>query len=277
MKRNADVSASIGRALEEDNTAAKTISTGPQPQPSQLSERSTPVPQKPNWSPTTVPAAHPDSSRTLSQSSNPQDLPSTIQRVSSSVSMASIARAVSPGPAELGFHVTPSSSSPEELIAALGPLPAPMQFASGHASGKRGGNGAQRKKPRKRDPESSTATANIQLGSIRPQSHFTPPSNTNMGRVIEYVDTLNSYASSPGSMIEGTSPSSSESNSRRSSEEDKSAANVVRVGQSAFTTGLPHSAFTTDFQPISVMPPPPRPAMSLKDLCSMPAGPMARP
>ncbi|KAI7197853.1 hypothetical protein KC363_g10 [Hortaea werneckii] len=36
---------------------------------------------------------------------------------------ATIGRAVSPGPAELGFSVEPSSSSPEDLIRALGPLP----------------------------------------------------------------------------------------------------------------------------------------------------------
>ncbi|KAK4547222.1 hypothetical protein LTR36_001444 [Oleoguttula mirabilis] len=41
------------------------------------------------------------------------------------LSAASVGRAVSPGPAELGFHVQVSTSSPEELIKALGPLPAP--------------------------------------------------------------------------------------------------------------------------------------------------------
>lgn len=40
--------------------------------------------------------------------------------------LAHIARAVSPGPAELGFHVQPSTSSPEELIRALGPVPTPL-------------------------------------------------------------------------------------------------------------------------------------------------------
>ena len=36
---------------------------------------------------------------------------------------AAVGRALSPGPEELGFHVEPTSSSPEELIRALGPLP----------------------------------------------------------------------------------------------------------------------------------------------------------
>lgn len=40
--------------------------------------------------------------------------------------LAQTARAVSPGPAELGFHVQQSTSSPEELIRALGPVPAPL-------------------------------------------------------------------------------------------------------------------------------------------------------
>ncbi|KAK0890153.1 hypothetical protein LTR91_025860 [Friedmanniomyces endolithicus] len=40
--------------------------------------------------------------------------------------MASAGRAVSPGPEELGITVQQSTSSPEELIKALGPIPAPL-------------------------------------------------------------------------------------------------------------------------------------------------------
>jgi hypothetical protein len=289
VERNADIGASIDRVLKDD-AGAETNRAGPQPQPQQplpsalsapLSARSTPVPQKPSWSPTTVPTVYPNSSRTLSQSPNPQEPSSTMQPASSSLSMASIARAISPGPAELGFHVTPSTSSPEELVAALGPVPPPVQFASGYASGRRGATSAQRKKPRKRNPENSSESSkpadNVQLGSFRPLSHHVPSVNNGMGRVVEYVDALNSYASSPGSMVGGTSPSSSDSTSRRSSEEGKTAANLAKVGQSALTAGLPHSELTNDFHPISAMPPPPRPSMSLKDICSMPAGPMVRP
>jgi predicted nucleic acid-binding Zn-ribbon protein len=288
VERNADMGASIDRVLKDD-AGAKTNRGGPQPQqdphPSALSAplsaRSTPVRQKPSWSPTTVPTVYPNSSRTLSQSPNPQEPSSTMQSSSSSLSMASIARAVSPGPAELGFHVTPSTSSPEELVAALGPVPPPVQFASGYASGKRGATSTPRKKPRKRNPENSSESSkpagNVQLASFRPLSHHVPSANNGMGRVVEYVDTLNSYASSPGSMMGGTSPSSSDSTSRRSSEEDETAANLAKVGQSALTAGLPHSELTNGFHPISAMPPPPRPSMSLKDICSIPAGPMVRP
>ncbi|KAK3114843.1 hypothetical protein LTR53_006423 [Teratosphaeriaceae sp. CCFEE 6253] len=52
--------------------------------------------------------------------------------------MARAGRAVSPGPEELGIHIQPSTSSPEELIHALGPVPAPaplpaFQFQPGGA------------------------------------------------------------------------------------------------------------------------------------------------
>lgn len=41
--------------------------------------------------------------------------------------IAEVARAVSPDPDELGFHVVPSTSTPEELIRALGPVPVPLK------------------------------------------------------------------------------------------------------------------------------------------------------
>jgi len=51
----------------------------------------------------------------------------TMSRPSSTLTAtaAAVGRAVSPGPEELGFHVQPSTSTPEELIKALGPVPAP--------------------------------------------------------------------------------------------------------------------------------------------------------
>ncbi|TKA79677.1 hypothetical protein B0A55_04083 [Friedmanniomyces simplex] len=54
-------------------------------------------------------------------------LPTPTSATSPSVAeMASAGRAVSPGPEELGISVQQSTSSPEELIKALGPVPAPL-------------------------------------------------------------------------------------------------------------------------------------------------------
>lgn len=263
-----EISAAIDRALEEDeNAVAKT---------NEQQE------QVPALSPTAAPPIQTNSSRTLSQSSNLLEQPSTTQTIASSsstVSMASIARAVSPGPAELGFHVSPSTSTPDELIAALGPVP-PIDFAAGGVSGKRNTNSAQRKKPRKRNPDilsenNGTATA-MHFGAFRPLAQPTSFTPANIGRIVEYAEpSARSYASSPVSMAERTSSNSSSSNSRRCSDEEKEPSNGAKAEPTAFTTGFPSPGASIDGSTISAMPPPPRPSMGLKDLCHMPAGPIA--
>jgi predicted nucleic acid-binding Zn-ribbon protein len=269
VNRHADIAASIDRALEHDDATAKTNRPDGQTLTSALS-------------PTTVPEGHANSSRTLSQSTNHVESSYATQTTASSstASMSSIARAVSPGPAELGFHVVPSTSTPEELIAALGPVPS-VQFVAGRSTSKRSGNSAQRKKPRKRNPdapsESNSTTAAMHYGAFRPLEFQMQPAHLGTNQ-SGYLDTpIHSYASSPGSMAERSSPSSSGSNSRRSSGEEKSTSNLPSIGQSPFTTGLPSPSTSADGWPASVMPPPPRPSMNLRDLCSMPTGSIARP
>ena len=270
VDRNGDIAAAIDRALEHDDATAKTNTPGEQAQTSALS-------------PSMVPEGHTNSSRTLSLSTNHVELPSATQTtasLSSTVSMASVARAVSPGPAELGFHVAPSTSTPEELIAALGPVPS-VQFAAGGSSGKRNGNSSQRKKPRKRNPEvlpeGNNSTATMHFGAFRPLEYPVAPAYSGMHQPVYMNTPTYSYASSPGSMVGRSSPSSSGSDSRRSSGEEKSAFSLPSIGQSTFSTGLPSPSISADGSPASAMPPPPRPSMSLKDLCSMPTGSIARP
>lgn len=268
--RNVDITAAIDRALEDDNAAAKISRSGSQVRPT--------VP-----SPTAAPAGQPNSSRTLSQSPNHLDPPSAVQTnasSSSTASIASIARAISPSPAELGFHVAPSTSTPEELIAALGPVPS-IQFTSGRASGKRGGNSAPRKKSRKRNAEvvaeTSNPTTNFQFGAFRPLEQPAPPTYSSMSQPEHAGTATYIYASSPGSMAGSSSPGSSGSESRRTSGEGKNAASVHGVSHSMFTAGLPSPGPSTDGYSISAMPPPPRPSMNLRDLCSVPPGAIARP
>jgi hypothetical protein len=277
VERNTEICSAIERALEDDYAAtAKTTTDEAQRQSSDTSGRSTPTRPKSSWSPA-MHAGHAKSSRTLSESPNPQEPIRTIQDTASSyMSIASIARAVSPGPAELGFHVTPSTSSPEELISALGPVPAPwIHFASGYGSAK----GSRRQ--RKQTPWVTTMSGNgmdtVQLGSFRPLTHHVSPPPTGMGSVIEYANTPHPPSSSPGSTLEYTSPGSSGSESRRSSEEDKYAANMAVPGPSAFTVGLPQPNAPADAYRSSTMPPPPRPSMNLRDLCSIAAEPLERP
>ncbi|KAI7590191.1 hypothetical protein KC343_g18458, partial [Hortaea werneckii] len=83
--------------------------------PSSASGRDTPKFPTLNAPPTSDNAVN---SSALSEKANRPGEASSVLR-----DAATIGRAVSPGPAELGFSVEPSSSSPEDLIRALGPLP----------------------------------------------------------------------------------------------------------------------------------------------------------
>ena len=277
VERNTEICSAIDRALQDDAAAAKTT-TEPQQQASATSGRSTPTRPKPSWSPA-MHAGHAKSSRTMSESPNPQEPTNPRHDTRSSyVSIASIARAVSPGPAELGFHVTPSTSSPEELISALGPVPAPlppMQFASGYSSGK--GGRRQRKQTPWVTVTNGRETDTVQMGPFRPLMYHAPLPQSGPGSVPEYPYIPHSLGSSPGSTLDTRSPGSSGSASRRSSEEDKNAVNIFAAGPPSFTTGLPPPDVPIDVYRASTMPPPPRPSMSLRDLCSAAAEPLIKP
>ncbi|KAK5162969.1 uncharacterized protein LTR77_011023 [Saxophila tyrrhenica] len=186
--------------------------------------------------------------------------------------LASLARAVSPGPAELGFHVTPSTSSPEELIRALGPVPAPLpanQFGAHFhppppVPSKKQSRARQTKQPRRQStdavnswlmpriaeqPESHDA---FHIGSFRPLSqntHFQQHSNF---RPAEHDDTApHSHHSSPGPVRDGHSPSSISSGEGKVQLPSLSAMDQRRNSSYEGTRSAEHSA---------VMPPPPRPA-----------------
>ena len=114
----------ITRALKDDCTApsrdVRAFSKG-------SSECSTPRANSVR-SPKVLPTVMPTSElRAVSKSPRSLEHMNTLvgSTALSAARIAATARAVSPGPAELGFEVIPSTLSPEELIRALGPLPAP--------------------------------------------------------------------------------------------------------------------------------------------------------
>ena len=280
IEKHAEISTSINRALTE-HSITKTMGPAPEPPVLALSEQITPAPPKTSWnSAIDGSTIYPNSSRTWLRSPNMQKSSNTMPPTMSSLTlMASIGRAVSPGPDELGFHVTPSTSSPEELISALGPVPAPapvLQFDPAYGSSKRTANNPQRKKPRKQNPEILTAEKSmdtIQFGSFRPSSYHMPAADASMSRTTVYKDSsVPSYVSSPASATTGSSPSSSGSDGRRSYDEEKTGGHIFNAARSTFATILPPTEVATEVCKTNSMAPPPRPSMSLKDLCALPTG-----
>lgn len=215
---------------------------------------------------------------------------------SSSNTLASIARAVSPGPAELGFHVTPSTSSPEEIVQALGPAPAPIpslpNFGSAFEASKppappkkKQASTSKRSKPRRqsvdvintwtlppRMPEPQAGpqdpTIATQLGSFRPLSanhHHALPSllsNAHGGPDAAQQPRRSppSQHSSPGPQRDGTSPSGSAGESGGGGGERlllPSLSQMQYASRNAREEARPALE-----QHVAVMPPPPRPAMA---------------
>lgn len=133
LEHNTHWNTSVDRALIEDDSKAKN-----QHKDTSVvgfpSNRSTPCPQKSSWNSPGIPSAATSRSTTFPASRNhsitdraPAGTLEVIRDGKTSTAIiAEVARARSPGPEELGFHVAPSTSSPEELIRALGPVPAPI-------------------------------------------------------------------------------------------------------------------------------------------------------
>lgn len=208
-------------------------------------------------------------------------------------SAASVGRAVSPGPAELGFHVQPSTSSPEELIKALGPLPAPyapFQSTSAHFT-ERGahvarsfnGTATEARSASKTSPPSET-TDDWVMPSIRQQnigdnsmgfrphvSSYTPMTSpyANQGSNSHRIErSSHSYHSSPGPARDaGDSPtnsadsSSSETNATVIKDERISTTSAYRPLERPAGPQMHIGTFRQwDQQPQrAAMPPPPRP------------------
>lgn len=215
-----------------------------------------------------------DDSRKVSHSAVP---------ASSSHSLASITRAVSPGPAELGFHVTPSTSSPEEIVQALGPAPAPIpnlqNFGAAFEASKppppkkKAASSAKRTKQSRRQsvdvinswmlpprmpehPSPQDPNIATQLGSFRPLSanhHHALPSlhstKNHAGPGLQQPGrSPPSHRSSPGPQRDGTSPSGS-----AGSVGDTGLEKIQLPSLSQIHRALEHG---------TVMPPPPRPAVA---------------
>lgn len=215
-----------------------------------------------------LPALAPDPNTVSSRSPapNPSDSTSTprLQGQSdlfSKENLAHIARAVSPGPAELGFHVQPSTSSPEELIRALGPVPALLPPIRRSALSNMGTVSPVAGAPRHGRRESQPFVAPLpsprdleaglpQMSSFRPLSHHSSPHHQQPA--LYTALSPHSHHSSPGpNLSNNSSPGSSSTHSPEyrvtSGREDYSFAR--RSSQPQLATSPSTAA----------MPPPPRP------------------
>ena len=276
VQRNSGIDNVISTALQDEEASnAKTKRAEAKQHHKTNSGRSTPTRTRPNWSPKLIPTVYPPSSvRALSKSPNPQEWRKTSSTSSSTIS--SIARAVSPGPEELGFHVTQSDQSPDELISQLNnlaPIPA-VQFGTSpfprsSNSSRHDGIGAHQIQPRKSNhwvgmgmTENHADRDKTNIGSFRPLTHHVPSPYASVGRVAEQNE-CGSYHSSPGpinmddsSSGSGLSPEEDSSRSR----EDRVSVSSLTAAPSNFTTGLPQPPGTAKYaEAASAMPPPPRP------------------
>ena len=291
IQRNGDNADFIDRALQDEAGAVNSKTIEPKRTQEDGSPHSTVVLQKPNWTPHVLPTADQSPARVLSKSPSPNGLRNIAPSAASSFSaptIADIARAHSPTPAELGIRIVPSTSSPEELIKALGPVPAPMSslhfgptplVRSSDAS--KGSGSRSRKKTQKPSPvhaagviERREESSNMHVGSFRPLSPYIPSPYVGMSRTVGQTETSpHPYHSSPPPIADDSSSISSRSRSGSSPGMESSgyAGEAVSVpshmtGHAIFATGLPQPLDTPRYiEAASAMPPPPRPRMHITD------------
>ena len=234
IKRSGLLGTVVQRALQDDSSSALDRTSRIQPgqpdgrMPSGIAALIGPPPTEDAFPPSRA-----SESRKVSHST-----------VSSSATLASMARAVSPGPAELGFHVTPSTSSPEEIIQALGPVPSPIpgfqlstpfhmpvapKNKKTQGSSKRSSKQARRQSvdvvntwmlpPMNEQPpppqqqhhhqhQQPDPNMALQLGSFRPLSNHALPASSSTNHTPPYRQggTPPSHHSSPGPQRDDTSP-----------------------------------------------------------------------
>ena len=232
-QRASEMGSTIAKALDDEGSAAKAKQPEMRRRHKVSSGRSTPTRQELNSSPKVLPVVNPAPRQPLPQSPHREEVqgvPRSTASSKSSSTIASIARAVSPGPAELGFNVTPSNSSPEGLIKALGPVPAPLravQFGTASSGGRQDHSNASQNSQRtynsgepnpwimlnatsQRDTNDKPHT-----GPFRPLIHHVPSPYASLSRTAAHSETSpHSYHSSPGPLRDDSSSSSGSTNGR---------------------------------------------------------------
>ncbi|KAF2172190.1 hypothetical protein M409DRAFT_17430 [Zasmidium cellare ATCC 36951] len=263
LEQNSQLGTAIDSALKND--ASRTVARRNESDLRQApSSRSTPARHKPAWSPPLLTISQQPSSHTTTKPSASKH--GTLEVInggkSSIANIADVARARTPGPEELGIHITPSTSSPEELIKALGPVPAPLpsfQFVA-HSPW------APSPFQASRDDERPYATDG--LGHHVPRPGY---GGSDVGRPTG--TSPRSYHSSPGEVLEDSASSGSGSGQRSpegySSEPDASSSGWNPTNSRSYSTlppmhqssgpkssSYPQNGYNT-WQ--ASMPPPPRP------------------
>ncbi|KXT06038.1 hypothetical protein AC578_1336 [Pseudocercospora eumusae] len=184
-----------------------------------------------------------------------------------------VARARSPGPEELGISIQPTTSSPEELIRALGPVPsatAPVPpFSFTPVSTYEWDQSVPAQPTAKSSRERFGASKN-------PEHHITSARNNHTDRARPYGSSPHSYHSSPGAMLddvpsisgsEGRSPkgytSEPEASRRRSEGKAPPLSELLRIHTSGIRSNQSPSSQShihdSGYHSGSVMLPPPRP------------------
>ncbi|KAK4508151.1 hypothetical protein PRZ48_001889 [Zasmidium cellare] len=262
LEQNTQLGTAIDSALKSDSsrTVAKRSENDLRRAPS---SRSTPARHKPAWSPPVLTISPQASSHTTAKPSTSASKHGTLEVIdggkSSIANIADVARARTPGPEELGIHITPSTSSPEELIKALGPVPAPLpsfQFVA-HTPW------APSPSQASRDDERPYATDGL--------GHHVPVPGYGRSGVGRPTGTSpRSYHSSPGEILEDGSSSGSGSGQRSpegySSEPEASTSGWNPTNSRPYSalppihqsggSSYPHNGYNA-WQ--ASMPPPPRP------------------
>lgn len=286
VQRSGEIGSTVARVLQDEGSAS--ISTGLEAIHHLPATAGGPsAPYKFDVSPTTLTTV------SLNQPIEPSIYPpapggrkatqSTASATSSAeiANMVSAARAVSPGPEELGFHVTPSSASPEELIKALGPVPRPHSAARlateppayfPEATEKSKPNPRGRKQQRKQSlpwiapgvAQCFEANDGSHLGSFRPLTDHVPSPHAMTGRTSQYAErSPYPHYSSPGPTSDNTSASSSASAGRRSPgqqsrpKEEKASLSTPVIA--AMDPRATHEQIQDSVGPATAMPPPPPP------------------
>ena len=281
IKRSSDIGTALGRALHETElTAKRNIFTA-----KQSPKDATDIPplegQRPVPSPYALPKVNTSFERALSRSPQPLESHNSSARTQSTTSsstIASIARTVSPGPAELGFHVTPSTLSPEELIKALGPVPEPFSMAGfGFPDGE--AKLQRRHSSVSKDPWSASQQHEMkrekrdqpQLGLFRPLHQHGSSPFTSLNRPAAQTETAPLFREGSSEPMPDDPPLSAPSQASRPSPRSASApittfdafyATISNTSQGRHAVGSPQRRpmdAPLGKEPASGMPPPPRP------------------
>ena len=273
VQRSGEIGGVIDRALDEEQSAGEGQNV--ETKRDQKGRNGGPIiaPRRSTSSQKPFPSAYPIFSK-VPHSTEQQGVAQSAESSTSVATMASIARAVSPGPEELGFHVTPSTSSPQELINLLGPVPAPSFTTTFEAKSstaplegprrvdkREGGKQRWKQSDQQMSPwtplnlsHQSEMKDGCNIGGFRPLSHDLPSPYTPVAQPPTHTGTpSHSHYTSPQPVMQDLSSNSSGSAKSRSPETSQHQQDSSSQTNDQLAPNPPDAS--------STMPPPPRPSL----------------